>query len=192
MNADVDKFVKKSKQWNKEIEALREIVLQTKLEEEFKWRLPCYTHDGNNIVIIQPFKASLALMFFKGTLLKDPKKVLVDVGPNSRIARRMEFTSAKEIARFKSTIKSYIKQSIALEESGQKVTVSAKPSVMPDELKKALAKNAKLKKAFEALTPGRQRAYILHISSAKQSTTRQARIEKNIPRIMQGKGINER
>ena len=192
MNADVDKFVKKSKQWNKEIEALRQIVLQTKLEEEFKWRLPCYTHNGSNIVIIQPFKASLALMFFKGTLLKDPKKALVDVGPNSRIARRMEFTSAKEIARLKSTIKSYIKQAIALEESGQKVAVSAKPSVMPDELKKALAKNAKLKKAFQALTPGRQRAYILHISSAKQPATRQARIEKNIPLIMQGKGINER
>ena len=192
MNAEVTKFLKNSKRWQNEMVALRAILLQTKLEEDFKWRLPCYAHEGRNIVIVQPFKNYLGLMFFKGSLLKDPKKALIDNGPNSQAARRFEFASVQEIKKLAPTIKAYVKEAIAIEKSGQKVEFKKTPQAMPDELKKAFAKNSKLKKAFEALTPGRQRAYNLHFSSAKQSETRQARIEKCAPDILKGKGLNER
>lgn len=192
MNPDVDKFLKKSKQWQEEMTTLRSIILKTKLEENLKWNLPCYGYEGSNVIIIQPFKACLGLMFFKGALLKDSKAVLVSNGPNSQAARRFEFGSVQDIVRLEPTIKAYIKEAIAIEKSGGKVEFKKSPQAMPEELKKMLAKNAQLKKAFAALTPGRQRAYLLHFSSAKQSSTRQSRIEKCIPRILEGKGMTDR
>jgi len=191
MHPEVNKFIKKSKQWQDEIEGLRTVILQTKLEEDFKWSKPCYTYEGGNVVIIQPFKACLGLMFFKGTLLKDPKGILIDNGPNSQSARRLEFTSLQEIAKSKSTITAYIKEAIEIEKSGLKVDVSKNPEPVPDELKELFKEKPSIKKAFEALTPGRQRAYILHFSGAKQSATRISRIEKCIPGILKGKGLNE-
>ena len=192
MNEKVDNFIKKSKHWNDEMKALRAIMQKTKLEEDMKWGQPCYTHGGSNIVIIQPFKSYLGLMFFKGSLLKDPKKALVDNGPNSQAARRFEFQSLADVKKQAATIKAYVKEAIALEESGEKVVFKAKPAAMPEELKKAFSKSAKLKKAFEALTPGRQRAYLMHFSGAKQAATREARITKCTPDILAGKGLNER
>lgn len=191
MNADVDKFLKKSKQWQGEIAKLRAILLKTKLEEDFKWRLPCYCHNGSNVVIIQPFKSCLGMMFFKGTLLKDPKKLLVDNGPNSQASRRFEFRSVDEIVKMEPTIKAYIKEAMALEDSGAKVEFKKTPSPLPEELKKVFSKEPKLKTAFNSLTPGRQRAYLLHFNSAKQSATRLSRIEKCAPRILKGQGMND-
>jgi len=192
MNAEVEKFLNKSEQWQKEMFELRAIILKTKLEEEFKWRLPCYSYNGSNIIIIQPFKGCLGLMFFKGSLMKDPKKILVDNGPNSQAARRLEFRSLQEITKQASIIKAYIKEAVTIEDSGQKVEFKKKPDVLPEELKKIFSKEPKFKKAFSALTPGRQRAYLLHFSSAKQSATRLTRIKKCIPHILEGKGMNDR
>lgn len=192
MHPEVDRYIKKSKQWQEEIEGLRAVILQTGLEEDFKWGKPCYTYDAGNLAIIQPFKKCLGLMFFKGALLKDQKGILIDNGPHSQAARRLEFTSLQEIAKLKSTIKAYIKEAIEVEKSGQKVELRKNPEPVPDELKEFFKKKPSLKKAFEALTPGRQRAYILHFSSARQSATRISRIEKYIPRILEGKGMNDR
>lgn len=191
-NKEVDQYVKTIKTWKEEIGELRAIILTTELEECLKWGKPCYQKDGKNIVIIQPFKASLALMFFKGMLLKDKKEVLVDVGPNSQSARRMEFTCVSEIKKQATTIKAYIKEAITIETSGEKIP--AKSSAMPvvSELESAFTKNTRLKKAFYALTPGRQRAYLLHFSGAKQSATRASRIEKCSARILEGKGLGDR
>lgn len=188
-NPDVDRFLQKAKIWRAETEKLRAVLLKTGLEENFKWRLPCYSHNGRNIVIIQPFKACLGLMFFKGALLKDPKNALVANGPNSQSSRRMEFRSVKDVTKLAPTISAYIKEAIAAEESGLKVKTEKKPVAVPAELKKAFAKNAAFKKAFAALTPGRQRAYLFHIGGAKQPATREARIKKLMPRILQGKGL---
>ena len=191
MKSDVDQFVKKSNQWKEEISKLRDILLTTKLEENLKWNLPCYSYNGTNVAIIQPFKACLGMMFFKGTLLKDPKKLLIDNGPNSQAGRRFEFRSVQEIAKMATTIKAYVKEAIAIEESGQKIEFKKNPQPVPTELTNEFVKRPKLKNAFFSLTPGRQRAYILHFSSAKQSATRQSRIEKCIPRILEGKGISD-
>lgn len=192
MNAEVDKFLKKAKLWQEEIKALRQILLETDLEEDMKWNLPCYTYHDSNVVIIQPFKAYLGLMFFKGALLKDAKSLLVENGPNSHATRRLEFSSVKDIARLKASVKTYVKEAIAIEKSGQKVEVKRKPQTVPEELTKFFAKNSRVKKAFEALTPGRQRAYLMHFSSAKQSATRISRIEKCVPDILKGLGMNGR
>lgn len=192
MTPEVDKFVKSSKQWQDEIVKLRSIILTTKLEESLKWSKPCYSYKDKNVAIIQPFKSCLALMFFKGTLLKDSKDVLVDVGQHSQAARRIEFRSEQEIIKLASTIKAYIKEAIEIEKSDKKVDLKKKPEPIPDELKQMFSKRPKLKKAFDALTPGRQRGYILHFSSAKQSSTRISRIEKSISRILEGKGVNDR
>lgn len=191
-NAEVDKFVKGAKRWQAEMVKLRAIILKTKLEENLKWRLPCYSYKDSNVVIIQPFKSSLRLLFFKGTLLKDPKGILIDNGPNSQSARRLEFNSVQEITKLSSTIKAYIEEAIAIDMSGKKVELKKRPQVLPEELKKVFAKMPKVKKAFDSLTPGRQKAYLLHFSSAKQSATRQTRIEKCIPRILAGKGLTDR
>lgn len=191
MSAEVDKFVSKLKQWPDEVAKLRELVLKSKLDESLKWRLPCYSHNGGNVVIIQPFKNFLALMFFKGTLLKDPKQVLVDNGPNSQAARRLEFRSLQDLKKLAPTIKAYLAEAIALEEAGAKVQFKKNPQTVPAELTTIFAKQPKLKKAFESLTPGRQRAYIFHFAGAKQAATRLARIKKFVPRILAGKGIND-
>lgn len=192
MNSDVNVYVRNSKQWRAETEALRSVLLKCRLTEDFKWSKPCYTFEGNNIAIIQPFKACLGLMFFKGVLLKDPEGILAEVGPNSQSAMRIEITSVQQITKLASTIKAYVKEAVELETSGQKVERKTKPEPIPTELKEMFKADTKLKKAFEALTPGRQRAYVLHFSGAKLSETRKSRIEKCTPRILEGKGLNDR
>lgn len=191
MNQAVSQFIKNSKNWQQEVIELRKVLLTTKLEENLKWNLPCYSYNDSNIVIIQPFKSYLGLMFFKGSLLKDTKKVLTKNGPNSQASKRFEFNSVQEIKKMAATIKAYIKEAIAIEESGQKVEIKKEAVSVPVELKKMLAANPNFKKAFNALTPGRQRAYIFFFSGAKQSATRQSRIEKYTPKILQGKGLND-
>lgn len=189
MNEKVTKFIKNLKHWNDEVAELRKILKTTKLNEDFKWNLPCYTHNESNVVIIQPFKSYLGLMFFKGTLLKDTKKLLVKNGPNSQHTNRFEFKSVAEIKKLAPIIKAYIKEAIAVEDSGEKLETKSKPIPVPVELKKMFRTNAKFKKAFEALTPGRQRAYLFFFAAAKQSVTRQARIEKFVSKILNGKGM---
>ena len=191
-NIKVDGFIKVTKQWQAEVKALRQIILECDLEEDFKWRFPCYTSGGNNIVIIQVFKNFCALMFFKGHLLKDSKKVLKAPGENSQTARRFEFTSTSEISKAKAVIKSYIKEAVKIEELPTQERKKASPKqTIPSEFKEKLASNTKLRSAFESLTPGRQRHYLKHLSSAKQSATRIARIEKCIPRILKGLGLSD-
>lgn len=191
MNPKVETYVNGLKSWKAETAKLREILAEAKLEEGIKWGKPCYSFEGSNIAIIQPFKACLAMMFFKGTLLKDAKAVLVDNGPNSQAGKRFEFGSVQDITKMKGTIKTYVKEAIALEKAGIKVAFKAKPQAEPEELLAMFAKKPALKKAFKALTPGRQRAYILHFIGAKQAKTRQARIEKCMPQILAGKGLND-
>ncbi|MFV8251126.1 YdeI/OmpD-associated family protein [Bdellovibrio bacteriovorus] len=192
-NAKVDAFIKSEKKWKDEVQLLRQIALDSGLTEDFKWSLPCYLHGDKNIAIIQNFKDSCALMFFQGSELKDAKKLLKAPGANSQSARRFEFTSVADITKVKAAIRSYIKEAVKISESEVKTEKKpAKMPVMPAELKQALDKNKKLKAAFEKLTPGRQRLYLMHIESAKQSATRTSRVEKCIPRILQGLGLNDR
>ncbi len=191
MNQAIDKFLNQAKNWNEGMQTLREIILDCGLTEELKWRLPCYTINDNNIVIIQPFKNYFAIMFFKGALLKDTKKILQAPG-NSQAARQIRFTTPEEVVKMKSVIKSYIKEAVKIEKSGQKVELKkTKDFDVPEEFQKQLNKNKKLKTAFEALTPGRQRAYLYHFSSAKQSATRESRVENCTPMILKGKGLND-
>jgi uncharacterized protein YdeI (YjbR/CyaY-like superfamily) len=192
VNSDVSDYVNNSKSWQEEMRVLRMILKNAKLAEHLKWQKPCYCYDGANVAIIQPFKSCLALMFFKGTLLKDKKKLLVDNGPNSRSAKRMEFRSVPDIKSHQSDILAYITEAVNIEKQGLKVQAEIKQTPMPEELLSVFKKNSQFKKAFEALTPGRQRSYILHFSEAKQSSTRVNRIEKCLPKIFQGKGFNER
>ncbi len=192
MNTEADSFFKALKEWKGEASKLRETILESaKLDEELKWSKPCYSFEDNNIAIIQPFKSNLALMFFKGALLKDSKGFLIDNGPNSQSAKRLEFRSVQDITKMRPVIKAYIKEAIAIEKSGVKVELKKKPEAHPPELTDMFAKKPKFKRAFEALTPGRQRAYILHFIGAKQSATRLSRIEKCMPQILAGKGMNE-
>ncbi|MFS4459138.1 YdeI/OmpD-associated family protein [Bdellovibrio sp. HCB2-146] len=191
-NPKVDAFIKTQKKWKDEVTLLRQLALECGLNEDLKWRLPCYTLNDANIAIIQNFKDFVAIMFFKGFALKDPKGLLKQPGENSQSARRFEFTSVSEISKMKSTIKSYIKEAIKAEESNVKLDKkTTKQPKMPTEFKDKLDGNKKLKAAFENLTPGRQRLYLMHFSSAKQSATRIARVEKCIPKIMKGLGLND-
>lgn len=179
-------------QWQAEIEALTAILADFPLTEERKWGKPCFTQDGKNIVILQGFKDYFALGFFQGALLRDPKKLLVQLG-QTQAGRVMKFASAKEIVAKASTIKAYVREAMAVEKAGLKVekkTTSDFP--VPDELKEMFAKEPRLKKAFEALTPGRQRSYLYHFAGAKQAATRTARIEKAKPAIFAGRGFLER
>ena len=192
MNQKVDFYFTKAKTWQKEIEQLRIIVLDCNLTETLKWGCPCYTYEDSNVVLIHTFKEYCALLFFKGALLKDPKEALIQQTENVQAARQMRFTSAQEITKLKTTIKAYIKEAIAAEKAGLKVELKKTSEfAMPDEFKQVLKEDAALKKAFNALTPGRQRAYLLFFSSAKQAKTREARIEKSIPDILEGKGLND-
>jgi uncharacterized protein YdeI (YjbR/CyaY-like superfamily) len=188
---DVDAYVAQSQLWPDELAALRQVLLGTGLIEEFKWRKPCYTHKGSNIVIIQEMKNFLALMFFKGVLLADPSKVLEEQGPNSRSARRITFTSVADVARLADTIDAYVAEAIDVEDAG--VQVSPTPDVvLVDELRERLAREPALNAAFETLTPGRQREYNLYFADAKQASTRAARIEKYAGKILAGKGFRDR
>ncbi len=192
MNPKVDFYFTKAKKWKEEIEKLRTIILDCHLKEELKWGVPCYTFNDNNVVLIHTFKDYCALLFHKGVLLKDPKKILIQQTANVQVARQVRFTSLAEIVKLEKTLKAYVMEACEVEEKGLKAPMkSTKEFAMPEEFKKQLDKNAKLKKAFEALTPGRQRGYLLHFSSAKQAKTREARIEKYIPHILEGKGIDD-
>jgi uncharacterized protein YdeI (YjbR/CyaY-like superfamily) len=177
--------------WQAEIAELQTILSGFDLKVERKWGKPCYTMDGNNVVIIQGFKEYCALGFFQGALLKDPKKLLVQLG-QVQAARVMKFTSAKEIATKAATIKAYIREAVAAAKAGMKVETKPPKLPLPDELKQKFRKDPKFKRAFEALTPGRQRGYLFHFTGAKQSATRTARIEKAMPAIFEGRGLLER
>lgn len=189
--ADVDEYLARSEQWPAEVAALREVLLRCDVDEAIKWGKPCYVHGGANIALVQEFKDFLALMFFKGALLDDPDDVLEAQGPNSRSARRMRFTSVDDVARLDATVEAYVAEAIEVEGSGAEV--GPPPELdLADELRERLDADPALKEAFDALTPGRQRAYNLHVASAKRSETRAARVEKHVPKIMAGKGPNDR
>jgi uncharacterized protein YdeI (YjbR/CyaY-like superfamily) len=189
MNPKVNKFFTETDQWQEVMIKLRKIILDCGLTEELKWSKPCYSFEGSNIVIIQGFKAYCALLFFKGYMLKDPKSILVKTGENTRVGRQIRFTSAGEVVKMASVLKAYIKQAIEVEKSGVKVDLEKPKIVLPEELQKKLREVPALKTAFEALTPGRQRGYIFYFSAAKQSKTREARIEKCMDLILDGKGF---
>lgn len=190
-NPRVDAFVSRAKSWRGEIQKLRAILLDCGLDEDLKWGKPCFLFEGRNIAIIQPFKQHCALMFFKGALLQDTHGRLRSQGQNTQSALRLEFASEADVA--KAVVKSYVKQAIAVEKAGLKVDFKAKRELeLPQELTQVLRKDPRLAKAFHALTPGRQRSYVLHLAGAKQSQTRTARIQKCIPKILAGMGMSER
>lgn len=192
MNPKVDWYFTKNKKWQEEIELLREIALDCKLDEELKWGCPCYALNGANIVLIHVFKEYCAYLFFKGAVMKDPKKILIQQTANVQAARQIRFTSVREIEKMKTTLKAYIKEAIKVEKTGVKVEFKkTKEYEMPAEFKTALKQDAALKKAFNALTPGRQRGYLLYFSSAKQTKTREDRIEKYYNQILKGKGLDD-
>ena len=191
-NPKVDWYFTKAKQWKEESEKLREIILACGLTEELKWGKPCYAFEGSNIVLIHGFKEYCAILFMKGALLKDPKKILVQQTENVQSARQLRFRNVEEIVKQQPAIKAYVKEAIAVEKSGVAVPLKKTSDFkMAEEFQKRLKENAALKKAFEALTPGRQRGYLLYFSGAKQSATREARVEKCVPQILKGKGLDD-
>jgi uncharacterized protein YdeI (YjbR/CyaY-like superfamily) len=191
-NRKVDWFFNKPGKWQEAYEKLRAIALDCELTEELKWGCPCYTFEKRNIVLIHGFKDYCALLFFKGALLKDPKGILIQQTENVQSARQIRFTSAREIAKLEPSLKAYIKNAIQVEKAGVKVNLKkTKEFKIPDEFEARLRADSGLKKAFNALTPGRQRGYLLYFSSPKQSKTREARIEKSGPQILKGKGLND-
>jgi len=192
MNPKVDWYFSKAQKWQEEIKRLRTFVLDCDLIEVLKWGCPCYTFQKSNIVLIHVFKDYCALLFFKGVLLKDKKNILIQQTENVQAARQIRFTSIAEIIKLEKILKTYIYEAIEAEESGLKVTLKkTKEFTMPEEFQKKLNKNRSLRTSFEALTPGRQRGYLLYFSSAKQSKTREARIEKCMPQILDGKGLED-
>ncbi|MBI3134435.1 MAG: YdeI/OmpD-associated family protein [Bacteroidetes bacterium] len=192
MNPKVDWYFTKNKKWQTEIETLRTIILDCGLTEELKWGVPCYTLNKGNIVLIHVFKEYCALLFHKGVLLKDSKGILIQQTPNVQVARQIRFTNVKEIVKLTPTLTAYIKEAMEVEKAGLKAPLKKTTEfTMPEEFQTKLAKNAALKKAFYTLTPGRQRGYLLYFSSAKQTATRESRIEKYIPQILKGKGLDD-
>lgn len=192
-NPKTDWYFKKEETWHKEIAALRDIVLECHLAEDLKWGCPCYLHDSKNIVLIHTFKEYCALLFFKGALLADPKGLLTQQTQQVQSARQMRFTTLAQITKQRKAIQAFVYEAVSVAEKGLKVAKKATADYpVPEELTKALAGDAQLKAAFEALTPGRQRSYLLHFAQAKQPKTREARIQKSIPDILAGKGWNER
>lgn len=192
MNPKVDFYFDKAEKWKKEIEKLRTIVLDCGLTEELKWGCPCYTFQETNVVLIHTFKEYCALLFFKGALLNDPNGILVQQTKNVQAARQIRFTHLKEIVQQERILKTYLYEAIEVERAGLKVKLKKTSDFrIPEEFQKKLNKMPALKKAFEALTPGRQRAYIFYFSQAKQSKTREARVEKYVPQILDGKGLDD-
>jgi uncharacterized protein YdeI (YjbR/CyaY-like superfamily) len=192
MNPNVNWFFDKTTKWQDAYRELREVLLTFNLTEELKWGCPCYTYDKGNVVLIHGFKDYCALLFMKGALMKDPKSILVQQTKNVQSARQIRFTDLDEIIKQESVIKSYIKNAIEVEKSGVKVEMKKTTEFkMPEEFQTALTEMTELKTAFYKLTPGRQRAYLLHFSSAKQAKTRNERIEKYIPKILDGKGLDD-
>ena len=192
MNPTVDFYFNKTGKWQKEFKQLRMIVLDCGLTEELKWGQPCYMFEKRNIVLIHGFKEYCALLFFKGALLKDASAILIQQTENVQAARQVRFTNFREIAKTKKILKAYIYEAIEAEEAGLKVELKkTREFKIPVEFQKKLDRIPALKTAFTALTPGRQRAYILHFSAPKQSKTRESRIEKYLPQILRGRGLND-
>lgn len=192
MNPSVNWFFEKQTKWKGAYQALREMALSLELTEELKWGCPCYTIGKSNVVLIHGFKDYCAVLFMKGAIMKDPKKLLIQQTPNVQAARQMRFTSLEEVEKKSAVIKSYMKEAIQVEKSGARVELKDTAQFnMPEEFRKALAQMKELKKAFYGLTPGRQRGYLLYFSSAKQTKTRMARIEKYVPHILEGKGLED-
>jgi uncharacterized protein YdeI (YjbR/CyaY-like superfamily) len=192
MNPKVDFYFSKTKTWQKELEQLRKIVLDCGLTEELKWGCPCYTFQNTNIVLIHVFKEYCALLFFKGALLNDASGILIQQTKNVQAARQIRFTNVQEIVKMKTILKAYIYEAIEVEKAGLKVKLKKTTEYsIPEEFQKKLDKVPALKTAFKALTPGRQRAYILYFSAPKQSKTRESRVEKSMQPILKGKGLND-
>ena len=192
MNPKVDGYLSRAKEWREEFEKLRLIILDCGLTEEFKWGVPCYTFEKRNIVLMHGFKDYCALLFFKGALLKDPEGILIQQTKNVQAARQIRFTNVREIVKLKAILKAYVYAAIEVEKSGQKVNFKKTSEFkIPQEFQEKLNKTPALKKAFAALTPGRQRAYIFYFSQPKQSKTRQSRVEKYTRQILNGKGLND-
>jgi uncharacterized protein YdeI (YjbR/CyaY-like superfamily) len=191
-NPKVDFFFRKAKQWQEELKKLRSIALDCPLTEELRWGKPCYTFQDSNIVLIHAFKEYCALLFFKGALLKDAKGILIQQTENVQAARQVRFTNVRQIVELESIVKAYILEAIEVEKAGLKVKLKRTSEfTIPDEFQAKLDKLPALKMAFAALTLGRQRGYLLHFSGAKQSKTRESRVEKCIPQILNGKGLDD-
>lgn len=191
-NSQVDAYIQGAERWRDELAALRRIVLDCGLSEEFKWRIPVYVVDGGNVVSLAALKDSCVLSFFKGSLLKDPHGLLTKPGENSRAARVIRLTGVDEIAKLEPKLRKYIAAAVEVEQAGLKVDFEAEAELpIPEEVQRKFAEHPALKTAFEALTPGRQRAYVLYFSAPKQSKTRTSRIEQYAQRILDGKGIND-
>lgn len=191
-NPKVDAHLRRAKQWREEFEKLRMIILECGLTEDLKWGQPCYTTGNKNVVLMHGFKDYCALLFFKGALLKDPKGILIQQTENVQGARQVRFTNVREIVKLKSILKAYVKEAAGVEKAGLKVKYKKTAEfAIPKELQIKLDDNSALKSAFDALTPGRQRGYILYFSTPKQSKTRESRIEKSTPQILNGKGLND-
>lgn len=192
MNPKADFFFDKDTQWKKEYARLRTIILDCGLTEELKWGCPCYTFEGRNIVLIHGFKEYCALLFFKGALLNDPEGIMIQQTENVQSARQIRLTSLQQIVKMERTLKTYIYEAIEVERAGLQVKLKkTKEFAIPEEFQKRLDKSAALRKAFEALTPGRQRGYLLYFAAAKQSKTRESRIEKYKQHILDGKGLED-
>jgi len=192
MNPKVDWFFTKDIKWQKEYEKLRTITLDCGLNEELKWGCPCYTFENANIVLIHGFKEYCALLFFKGVLLNDPNSILIQQTKNVQSARQIRFTNVKDIVKMEKILKAYVYEAIEIERAGLKVKLKKTSEYkIPEEFQKKLNKSSVLKTAFEALTPGRQRAYIFYFSQPKQSKTRESRVEKYIKQILNGKGLDD-
>jgi uncharacterized protein YdeI (YjbR/CyaY-like superfamily) len=191
-NPKVDAFLGRAEKWREEFEKLRKIVLDCGLTEDLKWGVPCYSFEKTNVVLMHGFKEYCALLFFKGALLKDESGILVQQTENVQSARQIRFTSVAEIAAMDNILKDYLHAAIEMEKAGLKVDFKKTTEfAIPEEFQSKLDESPELKTAFEALTPGRQRGYLLHFSSAKQSKTRIARIEKAMPQILAGKGLDD-
>lgn len=205
MNSEVDKYLIdgcmrcplgatpecKVNDWIEELKLMRQILLETELTEELKWSAPCYTFDGNNVLMLSALKDSTVVSFFKGSLMKDPYGILTAPGKNSQASRYIKVTSVKEIQDLEETIKEYVKEAIEIEKAGLKVEFKQNPEPIPEELQWKLDEDPIFKNAFESLTPGRQRGYIIHFSQPKQSKTRESRIEKCTPNILNGIGMHD-
>jgi uncharacterized protein YdeI (YjbR/CyaY-like superfamily) len=192
INPKVDVYLSKAKKWQEDMEKLRMIILDCQLTEELKWGKPCYTFQKSNIVIIQGFKEYCALMFCKGALLNDPNGILKKPGENTQAARQIRFTNVREIVEMEPILKAYIYEAIEVQKAGLKVNYKKTSEfIIPEEFQNKLDEISALKTAFDALTPGRQRAYILYFSAPKQSKTRESRVEKCMQQILNGKGLND-
>jgi uncharacterized protein YdeI (YjbR/CyaY-like superfamily) len=192
VNPKVDEFIDAAEQWREELGALRKIILACRLSEELKWGVPCYTLNGKNVVLIHGFKDYCAILFVKGALLKDDKGLLVAQTENVQASRQIRFSELRQVIKLKADIKAYVQEAAELEKAGLKVSFKNTADFpVPEEFRRALDADGALRIAFDALTPGRQRAYLLHFSQAKQAQTRESRIAKCAPLILAGKGLND-